>query len=110
MELLGEYREVNRVVVLGMGGSAIGGDYLQVLLSQKIPVPVVNHRDCDLPPHVDERTLLIASSYSGDREETLSAFEAGLRTGAKKVVITTGGRLFATAQANGVPSFTFRYS
>jgi glucose/mannose-6-phosphate isomerase len=58
---------------------------------------------------VDQRTLLIASSYSGNTEEVLSAFEQGLGTGAKKVALTTGGRLLATARANGVPAFVFDY-
>jgi len=58
---------------------------------------------------VDDRTLVIASSFSGDTEETLSAFEQALATTARKMVITTGGRLLATARANGAPAFTFAY-
>jgi glucose/mannose-6-phosphate isomerase len=58
---------------------------------------------------VDGRTLLIASSYSGNTEETLSAFQTALGRDAKKVVLTTGGRLLAAARANGIPAFVFRY-
>lgn len=98
-----------RIVVLGMGGSAIAGGYFRALLSLESSVPVFNVREYDLPSFVDERTLVIASSFSGETEETLSCFEQALATPARKVVITTGGRLLATARANGVPAFTFTY-
>jgi glucose/mannose-6-phosphate isomerase len=100
----------DRIVVLGMGGSAIAGDYFRALLALESAVPVFNVRQYDLPPFVDERTLVIASSFSGDTEETLSAFEQALATPARKLVITTGGRLLATARANGVRAFTFAYA
>jgi glucose/mannose-6-phosphate isomerase len=98
-----------QIVILGMGGSAIAGDYFRALLSLESPVPVFNVRAYDLPPLLDEGTLVIASSFSGETEETLSAFEQALATPAKKLVITTGGRLLATARANGVSAFSFSY-
>jgi|FLYL01.1.fsa_nt_gi glucose/mannose-6-phosphate isomerase len=104
-----EYAEIDRIVVLGMGGSAIAGDFLRVLLARESRVPVFNVRAYDLPPYVDGRTLVIASSFSGGTEETLSAFEQALATPAKKLVVTTGGRLLATARANGVPAFTYEF-
>lgn len=109
LPLPSSYHDIDKVVVLGMGGSAIAGDFLRVLLALEGSVPVFNQRAYDPPPYLDERTLLIASSYSGDTEEVLSAFQEGLRTDAKKVVITTGGRLLATARASGVPAFVFDY-
>src|SRR5438093_589038 len=99
-----------RIVILGMGGSAIAGDYFRALLSLESPVPVFNVRAYDLPAFVDEETLVIASSFSGETEETLSAFEQALATPARKIAITTGGALLATARANGVPAFTFAYN
>src|SRR5438876_2337017 len=98
-----------QIVILGMGGSAIAGDYFRALLSLESPVPVFNVRAYDLPSFVDEETLVIASSFSGDTEETLSAFEQALATPAKKLALTTGGRLLTTARANGVPAFTFAF-
>jgi len=109
LELPPPYREIDRIVILGMGGSAIGGDVFRLLLARECPVPVLNHRHYTLPPYVDGRTLLIASSYSGNTEETVSAFEQSLATPAKKLAITTGGRLLTAARANGVPAFVFRY-
>jgi len=98
-----------RIMLLGMGGSAVAGDYFRALLSLESAVPVFNVRQYDLPPFVDEGTLVIASSFSGDTEETLSAFEQALATPARKLAITTGGRLLATARANGVRAFAFAY-
>jgi glucose/mannose-6-phosphate isomerase len=109
LELPPPYREIERIVILGMGGSAIAGDVFRLLLARECPVPVLNHRHYDLPPYVDARTLLIACSFSGNTEETVSAFGQGLATPAKKLAITTGGRLLTTARANGVPTFVYRY-
>jgi glucose/mannose-6-phosphate isomerase len=109
LELPAAYREIDRVVILGMGGSAIGGDIFRLLLARESAVPVLNQRHYDLPSCVDGRALLIASSFSGGTEETLSAFEQALATDAKKLAITTGGRLLATARANGVPAFVFQF-
>ncbi len=109
LELPAAYSEIDRIVILGMGGSAMAGDIFRLLLARESAVPVLNHRQYDLPPYVDGRTLLIASSFSGNTEETLSAFQRGLATPARKLVLTTGGRLLATARANGVPAFVFRF-
>ncbi len=109
LELPRSYQEIDRIAVLGMGGSAIAGDLWRALLERECAVPVFNVRSYDLPPYVDERTLVIASSFSGDTEEVLSAFGQALALAAPKIVVTTGGQLLATARANGVPSFTFDY-
>ncbi len=109
LKLPDDYRDIDKVVILAMGGSAIAGDFLRSLVALESPVPIFSHRDYELPLLVDGRTLLIASSYSGNTEEVLSCFERGLGTGAKKVVITGGGKLLTTARANGVPAFVFHY-
>jgi len=109
IELPPDYARVKRIVVLGMGGSAIAGDFLRVLLQRESSVPLFNVRQYDLPPYIDADTLVIASSFSGNTEETLSAFEQALKTPAKKLAITAGGRLLATARANGVPVFSYEF-
>jgi glucose/mannose-6-phosphate isomerase len=78
LELPAPYQEIDRMAVLGMGGSAIAGDIWRALLERECAVPVFNVRAYDLPPYVDERTLVIASSFSGDTEEVLSAFGQAL--------------------------------
>jgi len=100
---LGKLATPERVVVLGMGGSAIGGDFLRSLLETKVKVPIFVNRSYALPAFVDERTLVVASSYSGNTEETLIACEAAKARGAAIAAITTGGELARRAQAEGWP-------
>ena len=108
-ELPSDYSSVDKVVILGMGGSAIGGDLLSSLNADG-KVPILISRDYDLPSFVDANTLVIASSYSGMTEETLSSFTQALATPAKKVVLTTGGMLNTIAQQNGISVFTINYT
>ena len=84
--------KVDKIVVAGMGGSAVGGDLLKSYMhDSKIPVFVV--KDYSLPGFVDENTLVFCVSYSGNTEETLSVFDAATKKKAKIVVITSGGDL-----------------
>ena len=110
VELPPEYREVERVVVLGMGGSGIGGGLLRALaldLGAATPVDVV--RGYTLPAHVDERSLVLASSNSGNTEEVVSTLQQAVRAHAKCVAITTGGRLLAIARDHQLPALTFAW-
>jgi len=104
-----DYAEVDKVVILGMGGSAIGGDLVSSLAISEAKLPIIVSRSYDLPAFTDAKTLVIASSYSGNTEETVSSFEQALKTKAKKLVITTGGKLKAMAEGSSVPVFSFDY-
>lgn len=104
-----DYAGVGKIVILGMGGSAIGGDLAGSLVEGECKCPVFVCRDYDLPLFVDQETLVVASSYSGNTEETISAFEQALRRGAKIVAITTGGKLREMAEASQVPVVTYQY-
>ncbi len=108
-ELPREYDRVNKAAILGMGGSAIGGDLLCSVALMENRAPVWVHRAYGLAPFLDENTLLVASSYSGNTEETVSSFAESLATPAKKLVITSGGRLQALAQQEGIPIFPITY-
>jgi glucose/mannose-6-phosphate isomerase len=108
-ELPTEYRQANKIVVLGMGGSAIGGDLLRALAEPECAVPIVINRDYTVPVFVNARSLVIASSYSGNTEETLTAFEEASKRGAALLAITTDGKLARRARELGVPLLTFRY-
>jgi glucose/mannose-6-phosphate isomerase len=103
------HARISNVVVLGMGGSAIGGDFVRRLALSESEVPVWVHRDYGLPAFVDDDTLVIASSYSGNTEETLSAFTKSLGSAAKKLAITTGGKLKDLADKEGIPVFMIDY-
>jgi glucose/mannose-6-phosphate isomerase len=104
-----DYSDIDKVIILGMGGSAIGGDLVRSLAETESKIPILVQRDYGLPAFVDARTLVIASSYSGNTEETLSAFEQALKTGSKKLAITTGGKLKEMAEQNNIPVFKIEY-
>jgi len=101
--------DITNVVVLGMGGSAIGGDLVAGLVSTDCAVPVIVHRNYGLPAWVNQTSLVIASSYSGGTEETLSGWDAAGRAGAHRVAVTTGGKLAKRARENGADVVTFDY-
>ncbi|MDR7542854.1 MAG: bifunctional phosphoglucose/phosphomannose isomerase [Armatimonadota bacterium] len=91
------------VAVCGLGGSAIGGDLLAVLLEASSPAPVLTIRAEALPAFAGPQTLVFLCSYSGDTEETLAAYEEARRAGAMVVAVTSGGRLADLARAQRVP-------
>lgn len=105
-KLPSEYRHIDKLVILGMGGSAIGGDLLRSLAHRLRKPAIFVVRDYDLPTFIDEKTLVIASSYSGNTEETLSAFSQALNIRCHKLALTTGGRLKELAEKAGMPVFT----
>jgi glucose/mannose-6-phosphate isomerase len=109
-ELPRDYARIDKVVILGMGGSAIGGDLLRNFISRLTKPIVFVTRDYDLPAFVDDRTLVITSSYSGNTEETLSAFSQALERKCKKLAMTTGGRLKTLAQNAKVPLFVIDHT
>jgi glucose/mannose-6-phosphate isomerase len=92
-----------RVVVCGMGGSAIGGDLARSFLGERAKVPVLSCRDYFLPPNLARGALVIASSYSGNTGETLSAYEAARIHAAAVIAITSGGELAQRCARENVP-------
>ena len=104
-----DYARVERVVVAGMGGSAIGGELLGDLASLEESPSITVSRDYQVPYYVDEDTLVLACSHSGETEETLSSFRQALARGAKIVAVTGGGALAAEAGEHGAPIFRVRY-
>ncbi len=97
------------VVIAGMGGSAIGGDLVRALAERWSSLPVTVHRDYGLPAFAGRHTLVIASSYSGNTEETLSAAEEARRRGATLIAVTTGGELARRARDWGIDVLQFDY-
>jgi glucose/mannose-6-phosphate isomerase len=103
------YADVRNITLVGMGGSAIGGDFAASLLADELKIPMSIHRDYGLPAYIGRDSLVIASSYSGNTEESLSAFEAAQKRGAKILVLTTGGKIADLARAANYPIVTFSY-
>jgi glucose/mannose-6-phosphate isomerase len=91
------------IIVAGMGGSAAGGDLLAACAAERVRVPIVVHRGYGLPTTAGDDALVIASSYSGETVETLSAAEEAVARGRRLVVLTTGGALGRLAERHDVP-------
>lgn len=91
-------RSFSKIIICGMGGSALAGDFFQYFkkkgLSALVPkTPIIVHRSYDLPPGADENSLIICSSYSGSTEETLSALRTAQAQGLEIAGLTCGGTL-----------------
>jgi glucose/mannose-6-phosphate isomerase len=110
LELPPAYGAVRHVVVLGMGGSAIGGALLRGLVAGECDIPITIVRGYTLPQFVQgPEYLVIGCSYSGNTEETLSAFGEALGRGVRALAVTTGGALAALADERGLPLLRFDY-
>jgi len=95
------------VVIVGMGGSAIAADLVQAFLAPLSHTPVQVWRNYDLPAFVNQKTLVMLSSHSGNTEEVLSGFERALEIGAKAMVLSTGGELTKRAEQSSIPLLRF---
>lgn len=95
--------EICNLVVSGMGGSAISGDIVSLVLKDKVNFPVIVNRSYSCPKYVDKKTLFFAISYSGNTEETISAFKEALARKARIIAISSGGDLRDLSEKNGVP-------
>jgi glucose/mannose-6-phosphate isomerase len=103
--------EASRVVIAGMGGSAIGADLLAAYIAPVCKLPVFVHRDYGLPAWAQgPQTLVIASSHSGYTEETLDAFDVAVKAGCRILAICTGGELEQRAIAHSIPVLKFSHA
>ena len=93
INLKNKYSDINKIIVAGMGGSAIGADVVYSLIGDEIKIPYIVIRGYNIPSWVDSSTLVICSSYSGNTEETIEILEKAKSVQAKICAITTGGRL-----------------
>jgi glucose/mannose-6-phosphate isomerase len=95
--------DVRAIVVTGLGGSSISGDLLRSYLHAECPVPLLVNRHYSLPAFVGPETLVCAVSFSGNTEETLSAFGEAHARGAGLLAVTSGGQLAEMADAWRIP-------
>ena len=101
-------RSFNKIILAGMGGSALGGDLFYLLKNKKYPefrlsLPIFIHRSYGLPPDCDEQTLLICSSYSGNTEETISVFEKAKEKNIEVAGLCSGGTLAESFLRDRIP-------
>ncbi|MFH0905457.1 MAG: bifunctional phosphoglucose/phosphomannose isomerase [bacterium] len=98
VELVDICRPITKIVLIGVGGSAWPADLVNCVFADDIKVPVVINRGYRLTTPVDASTLVIVNSYSGNTEETLSAYQEALKTSGQIVAMSAGGRLLELAQ------------
>ena len=105
------WQGIQKVLIAGMGGSAIGGDLLVAYTAPFCPLPMLVQRNYTLPAwaHGPE-TLVIASSHSGNTEETLAAFDLAQETHCRILALCTGGKLAEKARAANLPLWTFEHA
>lgn len=107
-QALPQVGSVRQVVICGVGGSAIGGDFTTAFLADELPIPVTAHRNYGLPPWAKgPETLVICSSHSGNTEETVSSFHAAIERGCSLMGMCTGGKLAALCEGADKPCWKF---
>ena len=99
-QLVKSKKEIQNIVITGLGGSGIGGKIVAQLVKDEIKVPITINNGYKLPAFVSEKTLVIVSSFSGNTEETLEAMEIAQKRGAEIACITSGGKVLETAITN----------
>lgn len=97
------FSKPDRVIIAGMGGSGIGGDLLKDYARDKANVPFEVSRDYTLPAYVNRRSLVVVVSYSGETEESLSAFLDATKRKCTIFCISSGGALLEHANRLNVP-------
>lgn len=93
-------KKFENIIYLGMGGSAISGDILKDALYDRLQLPLYVVRGYDVPAYCSDKSLVLAVSYSGNTEETLSAVKSATAKGAEVAVVTSGGELGDLADQN----------
>jgi len=100
IELKNTYTDIQNIILCGMGGSAIGGDLSRSLVSNSLKLPLIVNRNYKLPNWVNSNSIVICSSYSGNTEESLSAYHDAISKGARVIGVTTGGKLASLLDQN----------
>ena len=98
------FSSYNKIIFCGMGGSAIGATFVENIIKDSINVPTYINTDYSLPNWVDNHTLVIITSYSGNTEETVSCYEQAIKKKNKPWIISSGGYLLQEAKKN---NFTY---
>jgi glucose/mannose-6-phosphate isomerase len=100
-----DLKGLKNIVIAGMGGSALGADVIKNLFKDQLPLPLTINRSYSLPAFVNENSLVILSSYSGNTEEIISCSSEAAAKGAQIVVLCAGGKLKKLAKEKNYPHF-----
>lgn len=98
------YQNIDNIIMCGMGGSGLAGRVIESVYND-LPIPLIRVNDYNLPAFVNEKSLVICSSYSGNTEETIENANQAIAKNAKWMVITASGKLLDLAKQHGVPFY-----
>ncbi|MBC7862951.1 MAG: bifunctional phosphoglucose/phosphomannose isomerase [Bacteroidia bacterium] len=101
-----EKKNIQNILITGLGGSGISGTIISELVADTCPVPVTVNKDYSLPAFVNEKSLVIICSYSGNTEETLSVLAAAIKQKAQLICISSGGTVSEIATKNNFALIT----
>jgi len=107
VDLPDKHADIFSFIVVGIGGAAISGDFLQALVAHTAQIPVIVARGYDLPAFVGPDSIVVGVSHSGNTEETLTLFEEAIDRGAKPVIVTSGGRFLDLATVHRAPLMNY---
>lgn len=93
---------IKNIIISGLGGSAISADLIKNFLVKEIKIPIIVNRNYNLPSFANQETMFIASSYSGNTEETISSLMEAIEKKCKTICVSTGGKVEAIAKEKGL--------
>ncbi|MCD4704680.1 hypothetical protein K8R66_01245 [bacterium] len=93
VKLPANFKNINKILVCGMGGSALGPDLVRSVFKNNLVLPLIIVNDYKLPKWVDDQTLVVISSFSGNTEEIISCYQKAQRKNLKIFIIAGGGKL-----------------
>jgi len=105
LKIPSNYQNFSNIVICGMGGSCLGADVVRTLYQNDLKTPLVRVRDYHLPGFVNEKTLIVLSSYSGNTEETITCAKKAIKRKLKAFILTNNGKLEALAKENNLPFY-----
>ena len=107
VDLPDKHADIFSFIVVGIGGAAISGDFLQALVAHTAQIPVIVARGYDLPAFVGPDSIVVGVSHSGNTEETITLFEEAIDRGAKPVIVTSGGKFADLATVHRAPLINY---
>lgn len=108
IDIPSDYRQADKVIVNGMGGSGLGAHIIQSVFYKKLRIPLASIHSYSPPGMVDKNSLYILSSYSGNTEEVLFSYQQARKKGAKIIGISSGGKLGDLIKENKIPGYLFK--